>query len=548
VFGGIRQRLQTAGVYEDGWVARRADVTLHGEGDVVELRGSVPPLFDGRRPQRLELWCDGRRIGSFETPAGEFTLAVPVAAGREGRLTLRARRTFSGAKQRINDDTRRLAFRLRGVRRRAATDVETWESTGVYADGWAAPVLRLRVRARGRGLRLRGSVPDAPQRLEIRATGRGVIARFDLDAGEFDVSVAVPDDQPLLDLELRGQREVDLDEPASLKRVVSLRLTDIAWSGGSTAPVLQLPAPPPVQPFGRDAAFNRSPRAGLLAEIRRRAALTGAGALQWVLRHPVRTLHPNLLRLRRRGETRRRRTTTFWGARMTVYPPEVVSGAILRWGMHDPDLSAVLVVGLGRGKTFFDVGAHFGYFSVLADHVMEGAGHVHAFEPTPSSFAVLTENIAGHAAIRATAAAVWRDEASAMLSDYGPALTAFNSLRGARIPGLAHEPSVTPVRTLSLDHYCDATGVKPDLVKIDAEGAESDILEGMSSLVLPRLRPFVALEVGDMNAPGVAPSRAVVDRMLAHGYDVWESHLGDFVPHQPRHHYGFTNLIFTPRR
>ncbi|MGH7267084.1 MAG: FkbM family methyltransferase [Candidatus Rokuibacteriota bacterium] len=570
VFGAIRHRVLTPGVYEDRWVGGRADVVLRGQGDVLEVTGFVPPVFGRRRPQRLELHLDGRRLGAFEVPPGDFALTLPIGDGGE-RLSLRAARLFSGARQRTNDDPRRLAFRLHGARRRPASDVEIWHASGRYADGWVAPVLRLRLRRRGHALRLRGSVPrldreTARQRLEIRCNGR-VSARHELDPGDFDLTVPVPEGEPLLDLELRAERHFVFDERPSSRRPLGFRLNEVAWAGGARgSAVLGEPTPPRAVPFegmARQATpagswAKRWPRlrparplrrAALLEKLGRRANPAGLRALRWVLLHPVRTLHPNVLELRRRRQARRRRVSTFWGSPMTVYPPEAVSNAILRWGFHEPDLSALLILGLGPGKTFFDVGAHFGYFSLLADHVMEGAGQVHAFEPTPSSFAVLAENIAGRESVRATAAAVWKDGFGAEIQDYGVALSAYNSLRGARIPGLVDEwrrPAVTEVRTVALDDYCRSTGARPDLVKVDAEGAEMEILQGMSSLVLPELRPIVTLEVGDLGVAGVAPSRALVETMLSHGYAAWEPHRGDLLPHEPIEHYPSGNLVFTP--
>lgn len=554
VFGAIRQGIQTPVVYEDRWVGRRAVVVLSGAGDVLELTGFVPPVFGRRRPQRLELHLDGRRLGTFEVPPGDFAFTLPIASGSEGRLTLRAARLFSGRRKRTNDDQRRLAFRLHGARRRAAAGVEVWHTSGRYADGWASPVVRLRVRARGHTLRLRGGVPrldrdGAPQRLEIRCNG-SVLARPELDSGDFDVAVPVPPGEPLLDLELRAERHFAFDERPSPRRVLGFRLDELAWAGGSGATAL-LASPTPPQPGPFESLGRRAPlsRRALLDKLGRRASPGGLRALRWVLLHPARTLHPNVVDLRRRGQARRRRVSTFWGTRMTLYPPEVVSSAILRWGFHEPDLTAVLILGLGPGMTFFDVGAHYGYFSLLADYLMEGAGQVHAFEPTPSSYGVLAENIAGRESIRATAAAVWRDGSGAEIRDYGIALSAYNSLRRARIPGLLDElrrPARRKVPTLALDDYCRSTGARPDLVKVDAEGAEMEILQGMSSLVLPELRPIVTLEVGDLGVGGAAPSRELVETMLSHGYEAWEPRRGHLVPHEPVEHYAYGNLVFTP--
>jgi Methyltransferase FkbM domain len=102
---------------------------------------------------------------------------------------------------------------------------------------------------------------------------------------------------------------------------------------------------------------------------------------------------------------------------------------------------------------------------------------------------------------------------------------------------------VTP--SLNQGRFIRATIVRTSW-KVDAEGAELEVLHGMASFVLPELRPIVVLEVGDLNAAGVAPSRSLVDTMLSHGYSAWEPRHGELLPHEPVEHYSYGNLVFAP--
>src|SRR4051812_4818425 len=47
---------------------------------------------------------------------------------------------------------------------------------------------------------------------------------------------------------------------------------------------------------------------------------------------------------------------------------------------------------LPTGSTFLDVGAHAGYFTLLAAYCVGPSGVILAVEPTPSTFAVLQEH------------------------------------------------------------------------------------------------------------------------------------------------------------
>ena len=47
---------------------------------------------------------------------------------------------------------------------------------------------------------------------------------------------------------------------------------------------------------------------------------------------------------------------------------------------------------LQEGGSFFDVGAHVGYYSMLASELVGKSGHIYSFKPTPRTFETLKEN------------------------------------------------------------------------------------------------------------------------------------------------------------
>ena len=62
------------------------------------------------------------------------------------------------------------------------------------------------------------------------------------------------------------------------------------------------------------------------------------------------------------------------------------------------------LVGLGSGCV--DVGAHHGYYSLLASRLVGPTGRVFAFEPEPFNFARLSENVALNGATNVTPVAL----------------------------------------------------------------------------------------------------------------------------------------------
>ena len=64
---------------------------------------------------------------------------------------------------------------------------------------------------------------------------------------------------------------------------------------------------------------------------------------------------------------------TFWDGEIEVILPEMVSISIWRNGFVESDVTIYLLKYLNNGETFVDIGAHFGFYSLLASSIV-GAG------------------------------------------------------------------------------------------------------------------------------------------------------------------------------
>lgn len=236
---------------------------------------------------------------------------------------------------------------------------------------------------------------------------------------------------------------------------------------------------------------------------------------------------------------------TFWGYPMRVILPELVSFSIYRYGFFEEDLSHVLLKYLKAGQIFFDVGGHFGYFSLLASHIVGPTGAVHSFEPTRTTFDVLKSNTARCANITASNVALHEKSGSLRFHDFGLKFAAYNSLGSGRLERdeHGHTPAIEyDVRAISLDEYVSETKASPDFIKVDAENAELDILMGGHETLL-KYHPIVSTEAGDDEAnPG--RTRRVVDHLMQLRFWPYLFQNGRLVRHEPQERYDFTNLIF----
>lgn len=275
-----------------------------------------------------------------------------------------------------------------------------------------------------------------------------------------------------------------------------------------------------------------------------------ASRLSKLRRGHVKLAYSKLLELaaRRLRASVKRRARLFWGQEMTVVYPEPTSLAISRYGFYEEGLTRMVLEYLKPGMTFIDVGAHVGYFTLLAAWLVGSKGQVHSFEPTPSTFEVLRSNTELNHNVYPNRVAVAAGPGIVTLNDYGPAFSGYNSMYRARMSESAlNRVKSTKVQAtaISLDEYVARERVTPNFIKIDAESAEYEILKGMEE-TLNRCWPMISIEVGDHNIEGVPASRDLVLYLNNKRYHAYEFSGGGIVRHQLREEYEYDNILFLP--
>jgi FkbM family methyltransferase len=170
-------------------------------------------------------------------------------------------------------------------------------------------------------------------------------------------------------------------------------------------------------------------------------------------------------------------------------------------GLSEPALQAALSAHLRSGDVLYDVGAHAGFVSVIGCRIVGPLGHVHCFEPVPSNVATLRSNLEANGFRNATVHELaLSDEDGEIRMDRGDrGITAHAASNGDFV--------ATGARCDSLDLS------PPTMIKIDVEGAESRVLQGMRQM-LSEAQPVILVEV---HAGQDAPVRDIFAEL---GYDV----------------------------
>lgn len=135
---------------------------------------------------------------------------------------------------------------------------------------------------------------------------------------------------------------------------------------------------------------------------------------------------------------------------------------------------------LEPGDCVIDVGANIGYYSLLAACLVGPAGSVWAFEPEAENFAKLRENL--ERLSRPPSLRLFRAACSARSGEAQLFLAPEN--RGDhRLAPDAEPRAHENVPTLRLDDLMAELPRSPDLVKIDTQGGEVGVLQGMARLL-----------------------------------------------------------------
>jgi FkbM family methyltransferase len=192
-------------------------------------------------------------------------------------------------------------------------------------------------------------------------------------------------------------------------------------------------------------------------------------------------------RLRRDGTPYR--TVMLEGARLTVDITEFTTFGLYFTGRrYEPRTTDYLTGSLGPGDTFVDIGANHGYFTLVAASRVGASGRVYAFEPNPPVFRQLAAHVrlnrfADRVLLADTALSDVNGTAALFVSQcvLNSGLSSLQTPAGHAGGALSPECAV-PVRTETFD--CWYERVKPGriaVMKIDVEGAEDRVFEGMTA-------------------------------------------------------------------
>lgn len=197
----------------------------------------------------------------------------------------------------------------------------------------------------------------------------------------------------------------------------------------------------------------------------------------------------------------------------------------LSWNPEEYDAFRAIVT---PGSTVLDVGANVGAYTLLFAQWAGPAGRVIAFEPAPASIAGLRRQLR----LNGLTGRVEVVQA-AVSGSVGTASFACDGASGANALGPAPDAARTiTVPTTTIDAFCAERAVRPDMIKIDVEGAELDVLRGArSTLASPSIAVFIEFHPTAWAMRGITAD-AIRGELAAQGFaaeplhpsiDIWNT-------------------------
>lgn len=203
---------------------------------------------------------------------------------------------------------------------------------------------------------------------------------------------------------------------------------------------------------------------------------------------------------------------------------------------HDSEirLAKFLIRHLKDGTTFFDVGAHLGYFSLLAGQLTGPSGKVISWEASPTIFAQLKKNVEAFPFINIHNQGMAAEKGDMIFFEFPMLYSEYNSLNSTQYQKASWYAKAKPkeinIKTTSLDEFVKGSTLPPDMIKIDVEGAEAEVIKG-GFRIFSDHKPVIIMEFIDKNTLNDVPSAHQEAARLLHeaGYGVYQISKQGFV-------------------
>lgn len=205
---------------------------------------------------------------------------------------------------------------------------------------------------------------------------------------------------------------------------------------------------------------------------------------------------------------------------MRAYTDAADDLSLKKNGLYEPLTTKWIRENARKDWNIVDAGAHIGYYTLLFSKV---GNKVYAFEPDQENFRILNMNLALNKISNVQASMYALGDKQELRGLYKNHLSGDNRLFDPGPEYRVPQRSSGLVHVMPLDSFPEIVGSPVHLVKIDVQGWESRVIEGMQEIMRrnPQLRIICEWSPRDMTAAGCDPY-LFLHWMGKLGFVVWE--------------------------
>mgnify|MGYP000868130894 FL=1 len=172
-----------------------------------------------------------------------------------------------------------------------------------------------------------------------------------------------------------------------------------------------------------------------------------------------------------------------------------ISRGLMLFGQREMEHKIMLEKVLKQGMTIYDIGANIGYYVCMERGLIGDNGRVVAIEPSPTNIDLLRKNIElnGLEGVDIFQLAIGDKVSNEQfhLSTQSNLNTFHNT--GSGVQHLSGE--TIEVEMVTVPELVKRTGLKPDLIRMDVEGHEVEVINGMlDEIALGNISPMIIFE------------------------------------------------------
>jgi FkbM family methyltransferase len=224
--------------------------------------------------------------------------------------------------------------------------------------------------------------------------------------------------------------------------------------------------------------------------------------IQRMLQHPLKYIYAILFRevfYKKNKQETEVRCVTFFNTPMHILLPSSTDIYLTGGKSHNSEirLAKFLINQLNPNDTFLDVGAHYGYFTLLASLLVGNRGKVYSFEASPTTYNILSKNVLNIEQITSYNCAVSDEKTNLTFYEFPNLYSEYNALDVTQFENedwfAEYKPKEIKIQSIVLDEFITNQHAMPSIIKIDVEGAEYKVIKGLKHF-LEHNAPIIVLE------------------------------------------------------